>query len=197
MSVTNNIRDEVIYNNDIGWDNDRELNNSEIIEELKKESEKGFLVFSWGVYVTSLARRNLLERIITDDLDDYQIYADTDSLKLKEGYNIKIIEEYNKEVIKKLEKASKYFNIPLDRFMPKDRKGNKRPLGVFDFEKEKYNLHSYREFITQGAKKYAYVEKIKNEDIKKDSNIIKKGKEFSEVLKITVSRSSKKRCKSS
>lgn len=185
MCVTNNIRDKVEYDNFSDW-KDVELTNSEILELLQKESDKGFLVFSWGVYVTSLARRNLLERII-EGLDDYQIYADTDSLKLVEGYNKQIIEDYNKKVLEKLQKASKHFDIPLERFMPKDKKGKERPLGVFDFEKEKYNKHSYEKFITQGAKKYAYIERIKNKDVKKGSNVINKDSEYSEVLKITVS----------
>lgn len=107
------------------------------------------------------------------------------------GYNKKVIEEYNKEVLGLLKKASKYFKIPLDRFMPKDKKGNKRPLGIFELEKQKYNENSYLEFITQGAKKYAYVENIKNEDVKKDYNVIKKDKDYSQVLKITVSRCTK------
>lgn len=43
-------------------------------------------------------------------------------------------------------------------------------------------------FITQGAKKYAYTKWVKNEKIKKEEmNIIKRGKEKSLVLCITVS----------
>lgn len=71
--------------------------------------------------------------------------------------------------------------------MPKDKKGNERPLGVFDFEKEKYNKFSYEKFITQGAKKYAYIENIANDKIKKGYNVIEKGINTSKVLKITVS----------
>ena len=53
MSVTNTIRDEVIYDNDIeDWLPERELTNEEIIEELCKEKEKGFLSFAYGVWVT-------------------------------------------------------------------------------------------------------------------------------------------------
>ena len=103
------------------------------------------------------------------------------------GYNKKVIEEYNKDVIDRLKKASKFLEIPIDRFMPKDKKGNKRPLGIFELEKQKYNDNSYIEFITQGAKKYAYIERIKNEKVKKDYNVISKDKEYSNVLKITVS----------
>jgi hypothetical protein len=37
--------------------------------------------------------------------------------------------------------------------MPQDKKGNKRPLGIFENDSE------YTKFITQGAKKYAYIDK--------------------------------------
>jgi hypothetical protein len=145
-----------------------------------------------GIFVTSIARDCLLRRVIENDY--YCAYCDTDSQKLLEGYNKQVIDDYNKSVIKRLESSSKRLHIPIDRFMPKDKKGNKRPLGVFDFEKEKYNEHSYLEFITQGAKKYAYIENLKNDDIKKDYNVIEKGKDFSKVLKITVSGVPKIRC---
>lgn len=81
MSVTNNIKDEVIFDNEIGW-KERPLSNNEILEKLKYERKKGFLSFAWGVWVTAHARCNLLENVIK--LDKYVIYCDTDSLKLKE-----------------------------------------------------------------------------------------------------------------
>ena len=46
MTVTNNIRDNVIYDNEIGWE-EQELSNNEIQELLQKEKEKGYLSFSW------------------------------------------------------------------------------------------------------------------------------------------------------
>ena len=52
-----------------------------------------------------------------------------------------------------LKKASEYLEIPLEKFMPKDKKGLKRPLGIFELEKEEYNNYSYDEFITQRCKK--------------------------------------------
>lgn len=53
MSVTNNIRNEVIFNGE--WD-ERELDNTEILMKLFDEKQKGFLNFSWGVYVTRLCK---------------------------------------------------------------------------------------------------------------------------------------------
>jgi hypothetical protein len=46
MTVTNNICDRVVYDNDKGWD-EEELTNEEIEEKIIKESNKGFLNFAW------------------------------------------------------------------------------------------------------------------------------------------------------
>ena len=146
MSVTNEIRDEVDFKND-EW-LEIPLDNSEIEKRLLKQEKDGFLSFSYGIYVTSYARRNLLENVMK--LDDYAVYMDTDSIKVTSGYDIKVIEEYNEKVLNKLKRASKDLNIPLEKFMPEDIKGVKHPLGVFDSDGH------YKKFITQGAKKYAY-----------------------------------------
>ena len=71
MSVTNNIKDEVIFDNETGW-KEVPLKNDEILEKLKYERKKGFLSFAWGVWVTAHARCNLLENIIK--LDKYVVY---------------------------------------------------------------------------------------------------------------------------
>ena len=81
MSVTNNIKDEVIFDNETGW-SEIPLSNDDILKSLEKEKKQGFLSFSWGVWVTAHARCNLLENVIK--LDENVIYCDTDSLKLKE-----------------------------------------------------------------------------------------------------------------
>ena len=46
MTVTNNIRNHVLYDNQTGWD-EKDLENKEILEKLKKEKKDGFLSFSW------------------------------------------------------------------------------------------------------------------------------------------------------
>lgn len=154
MSVTNTIRDNVIYDNDTGW-TESKLKNDDIIEALQNDRKKGFLSFSYGVWVTAHARYNLLS--IVKELDEYTIYCDTDSEKLIEGYDISVIEKYNLEVEKIVSKASKTLDIPIVRFAPKDIKGVSHMLGIF--EKELYHdksVHTYDNFVTQGAKKYAY-----------------------------------------
>ena len=166
MAVTKNISDSVIYNNKI-WQ-EIPLNNEEIIEKLNKERDKGFLSFAYGVWVTAYARYNLISNIIK--CDKYMIYADTDSMKLKKGYDIKVIEEYNNSVKERIKKVSNILEIPEYKFSPKDHKGRHHTLGLFEDDGH------YLEFITQGAKKYAVRQLVKNDK----TNLLE------EVIKITV-----------
>ena len=145
MTVTNLIRDEVEYDNVNGWF-EKKLDDSQIYDKLLAELSKSFLSFAWGVWVTAYARDNLLRRVI--DLDEYVVYCDTDSIKCVSGYNKRIFEDYNNNVLNKLQFVSKHLNIDYSYYSPKDRKGVEHPLGVFEFE------GYYDKFITQGAKKY-------------------------------------------
>lgn len=129
MTVTNNIRDEVIFDNVLGW-SEETLTNSQIEEKLEKEKEKGYLSFSWGVWVTAYARYNLISNLVKNDI--YQVYADTDSLKIEKGFDMSVIENYNKKVIEKLKKVSKELDIPFERFSPKDKDGIEHTLGLFE-----------------------------------------------------------------
>ena len=86
-------------------------------------------------------------------LDDTRVvgnYVATRATELAYNY---VINNYNKQVEEKIKKASEDLQIPIDKFMPKDIKGKKRMLGVFDHDAD------YKEFVTQGAKKYAYRDK--------------------------------------
>ena len=178
MSVTNTIRDEVIYDNKEGW-SERTLTNEEIQEALYSEKKQSFLSFAYGVWVTAYARNNLLRNVLK--LDEYVVYCDTDSIKLKEGYDISVIEEYNNKVMKRIEYVSKTLDININRYAPSDVKGISHMLGVFDKDAH------YEKFITQGAKKYAY-EYIKDENkVKKDDNVIEVKDGKAKVIGITVS----------
>ena len=147
MSVTNTIRDNVVYKDDLEEWFEESLTNEEIEDKLQAEKKKAFLSFSYGVWVTAYARDNLLRRLIA--LDEYVLYADTDSLKLKRGYDKTVFEKYNKSVEERIRFVSKVLNIPFDKFAPEDVYNKKHLLGVFEYE------GNYQEFITQGAKKYA------------------------------------------
>lgn len=187
MSVTNNIKDEVKYDNESGW-SETPITNDEIVQKLEKEKKLGFLSFSYGVWITAWARFNLLKNLAK--LDTQVIYADTDSLKVYGNYDKSVIDNYNIEVENRIKRVSEELKIPIEKFAPKDSEGIPHMLGVFDFDGH------YEEFITQGAKKYAYTKYIKNSKLKETSNIIEKGPEKSLVLEITVSGIPKKGARS-
>lgn len=149
MSVTNNIRDNVIYDDLSGIWEEVPLTNDEIIEKLQSEKKKSFLSFAYGVWVTAYARDNLLRRVIAND--DYVVYCDTDSCKLVEGYDKSVFENYNKQVAEKIAFVCKVLKLDVNKYAPSDIKGNKHMMGLFEKE------CNYDEFITQGAKKYAYI----------------------------------------
>ena len=157
MSVTNLISDTVTFDGS-KW-SEEELSNEEIINKLEQEKKKAFLSFAYGVWVTAFARDNLLRRVMA--LDEYVLYCDTDSCKLKQGYDKNIFINYNKSVEEKIEEVAKKLNIPVEKYKPKDKKGKEHLLGVFECETVGDHKYTYDEFITQGAKKYAY--KLDNE----------------------------------
>ena len=166
MTVTNNIKDNVEFDNEKGW-SEIALNNETITKLLEKEKKDAFLSFSFGVWITAWARFNLLSNLIK--LDKYVVYCDTDSLKLKEGFDINVINDYNKSVEEKIKKVSKELEIDINKFKPKDTKGIEHMLGLFEHDA------SYKKFITQGAKKYAYVDTKDNKIHITVSGVPKKG----------------------
>ena len=153
MTVTNTIRADVEFLNFDEWV-ERPLSNQAIMEKLSKDKKRGFLNFAWGVWCTAYARDNLLRRVL--DLDQYVVYCDTDSCKVVQGYDKSIFEKYNQSVEEKIKKVSELRGIPYECFAPADIKGNAHLLGVFECETGKGRSVTYDEFITQGAKKYAY-----------------------------------------
>ena len=174
MSVTNMIKDNVIYKDELEEWFEEELTNDEIIDKLDKEKKKSFLSFATGVWVTAWARDNLLRRVI--DLDEYVCYCDTDSCKLVMGYDEEVFTKYNKSVEDKIMFVSNILDIPFDKFAPSDKHGVSHLLGVFEKEIKPWQKFSYNEFITQGAKKYAYKSDDKND----------KTNEINENIHITV-----------
>ena len=153
MSVTNNIRDNVIYDDISELWSEVELTNEEIEEKLLYEKKKSFLSFAYGVWVTAYARDNLLRRVL--DLDEYVCYCDTDSCKLVPGYDKNVFIKYNKSVEDRINYVSKILNIDKTRYAPYDIHGKSHMLGIFESETKENHLFTYDEFITQGAKKYA------------------------------------------
>lgn len=137
MMLTALVHDKITYSEKTGWD--------EITESVEiglndyYNSFGSFLAYQWGLWVTSHARADLQEAIDSVGAIDF-IYCDTDSVKFI-GNHEKFFEEANKRKIKQLEEAG---------YGVVETHGEKFVLGVFEKDA------TYKEFITLGAKKYAY-----------------------------------------
>lgn len=143
MCVTDIVNDDVVYNN--GWG--KEPGDAEKQIEKYNKGRNRFLFYPWGVFVTAWARYNLWTGILECG-DDY-IYSDTDSVKILNFENHKdYFDNYNKEIIDKLELTCKEYEIDKERISPKTVKGKSKPLGVWDDE------GTYKFFKTLGAKRY-------------------------------------------
>ena len=154
MCVTNNIKDNIEFNNEGLWTT-KKISNFDILDKLSVERKKGFLSFAYGVWVTSYSRYNLLSNVRL--LDEYVIYCDTDSMKLTDGYDINVIYNYNKSVNDKIKQVANFYKIDIKRFEPVDCKGIAHKIGLFDNDGE------YKYFKTLGAKKYCYIDKATEE----------------------------------
>ena len=172
MCVTSIVHDTVSFNG-AEWTTE----NGNMDEELKNYNtdKNRFLFYHWGVWCTAYARNNLYTAI-RECKEDY-IYSDTDSVKIFDvDKHKKYFEEYNKWIVKKLEKCLNYHNIPLYFISPKTIKGEIKTLGIWDFD------GFYTDFKTLGAKRYIF---------KKDNKLSitvcglskKSGKEFIENQK--------------
>ena len=148
MCVTNLITDGVLYTDSNGWTIEP-LTSEAAQEKLTAifNNRNTFLSQAWGVYVTAYARRNLWSMIMQIDAD--VIYCDTDSIKYV-GDHDDLFNIYNVDIMDKLKKACEHHGIQADLLNPKDSKGVRHPLGVFDRESD------YSSFVTLGAKKYAF-----------------------------------------
>lgn len=121
------------------------------------DSHGRYLYYAWGVWVTSLARRNLFTMMHAVGVDYH--YSDTDSLKITNWMLHKHkFDEYNAAIIAKIKTACEELGIDPALATPKERDkkddngnvipGKVRPLGIWTDEGE-YDL-----FKTLGAKRY-------------------------------------------
>ena len=146
MIVTDIVREIIAYENDTFQSTKPDL--KEAIEKYNG-SAKRFLYYPWGVWVTSYARANLFSGILACN-DDY-VYSDTDSIKvLRPENHMDYINKYNEGVVEKLKRAAEFHKIDISEFSPLNRKGEPKPIGVWDFE------GIYDRFKTVGAKRYMY-----------------------------------------
>lgn len=126
----------------------------DVNEKIKEYNEKKnrFLFYAWGVWVTAYNRRTLADAIL-ECKDDY-IYSDTDSVKiLNYERHKKYFDDYNAVIRCKLKSACDYHNFSYDMIEPMNAKGERKPLGVWDYE------GTYDKFKTLGAKRYLTEEK--------------------------------------
>ncbi len=144
MTVTNILNTEIEYHD--GEYTEKKMTEEEMQEALDKyyKNHRSFLNYSWGVFVTAYARRELEDGLNIAGLDT--IYCDTDSVKFI-GNHDREFEEYNERLNKECEEKGirNYTEVNGKRFY----------MGIFDKEK------GYDEFITLGAKKYAFLQNSK------------------------------------
>ena len=119
----------------------------------RRHDQRYFLSYSWGCWITSIARYTLWKCIdIAGDID--VLYCDTDSIFCR-GYHD--FTEYNNWITDKLQETCRHYNIDPAMLAPEDKKGVKHPLGVFDKEPD------ISEFRTLHAKCYCMREEKTNE----------------------------------
>lgn len=132
MIVTDIIRQANLFNEH--WEKGE---NSTLEEYYKKRNN--FLTYQWGLFVTAICRTNLQKAIDKIGLDC--VYIDTDSVKFV-GEHDDVFEQVNQEMIDWCTQNDiiNYVEVGTKKFY----------LGLYDKEK------GYSEFITLGAKKYAF-----------------------------------------
>lgn len=161
MMVTNPLNADIPYDGEwldiIPPDEDAQIDQY-------NNSMSRFLYYPWGVFITAYARKNIFYLIGECGVNskyhqetgnygfpDY-VYTDTDSVKmLNAKYHMGFIEKYNKMIIKKIRNCLTFYNIDISMASPKNKKGEEKPLGVFDFDGH------YKYFMTTGAKRYMYI----------------------------------------
>lgn len=166
MNVTDIVHSKITYNPDIDeqhsmWSEEKPKDPviiSELLEKYKN-GKNNFLLYQTGVYITAYARYDLLRCIkqicdnATDTLNDRPfddvVYYDTDSIKMLHGERYQyIFDDFNRQVLEDMKKASKHHNLKFELFAPIDTNGKTQLLGIFDREKD------YQQMKTLGAKRY-------------------------------------------
>ena len=107
MSVTDIVHEEQVYSSDEWTTEDPDVN-----DQIKhyNNSYNRFLYYPWGVFVTAYARHNLWNGIL-EFKDDF-LYSDTDSIKAKNyKKHMPYIDQYNKDIVKKLEKCLDHYGL--------------------------------------------------------------------------------------
>ena len=134
MSATDPVHQDIFYK-----DGEYKISGYEDFtqEELLKLLKNAAFPYQWGVYTTALARKQLQDAIKL--CGDRLIYCDTDSVKVKGNIDL------SKLNVKLKERAIH------QKAYADDMNGERHYIGLFEFDGH------YDQFITQGAKRYAYM----------------------------------------
>lgn len=110
-------------------------------EVYEKNTKKLFLLYQWGAWVTCWARKELQDciQLVQNTEGAIFLYTDTDSVKYTGTVDFT---EYNKKHIAKSKEVGA---------VAADHKGKVHYIGVMEAEED------MTQFVTHGAKKYAYV----------------------------------------
>lgn len=182
MMVTNIIQDTITF--DGKW----KTRKARVEDELERynSARRRFLFYPWGIYVTAYARRNLLLTIRKIGTD--YIYSDTDSIKfLSHEKHRNIFEQYNKNIKNKIKYRLQCAGIDLDKAAPKDVRGKKHPLGVWDFE------GVYEQFKTLGAKRYLIYQTVSEKYAENNPEMCRRINGKDVAIKVTVAGAHKKK----
>ena len=111
----------------------------------RRHDQRYFLSYSWGCWITSIARYTLWKCIdIAGDIST--CYCDTDSIFAIGHHDFM---DYNNWITDKLKETCDHYKIDPAMLAPLDKKGVPHPLGIFDKEPD------LSEFRTLHAKCYA------------------------------------------
>lgn len=147
MCVTDICKDEEICTFEKGWSRiPAEGNEAMHIDKYNNDPNR-FLSYTWGVFITAYARRNLFTGIMSMGKD--YVYCDTDSIKFlnmdaHKGY----IDDYNRNIIRKCTECLEYWDLDPAMLSPKNKKGEAKQIGIWDYEGR------YDYFKTLGCKRY-------------------------------------------
>lgn len=119
---------------------------------VQKKQYKNYKAFIHGVFVTANARKRLWDAITYEDMDDHMVYTDTDSIKAH-NYDGDFFTKENERVLALNKKIADDLGVDISLFEPKDKFGNKHPIGVWEHE------DTYEEFKSLGCKQYIYKSK--------------------------------------
>lgn len=119
-----------------------------INELLERSNKRAFLSYAWGVWITAHARYELHRGLWTIGAE-YFLYCDTDSVKFfdPDGSRKKVLLQHNQDLRK---------DSIRNGGTARDPAGKLHYLGIFEQERP------YKDFVTFGAKKYAYTYDGKN-----------------------------------